>query len=227
MAIKIGFYGADCYDLVQYLSRVLFKFKYKVLMIDRSQDKGLESTIPIPKGLEKSNDTVMEYRGVDYSDRYMKSFNKYYDYIILYYGRGAQRILKSDWMVIVDDGDIRTTRSIQDVMQKMPVILSESKATKSEDGYEPAEPVCISLGPIARNISFEQYAVSKQNIDMAEMDMDDLTLKCYCQLNNIYKFDKLSGSYHDLLYKIVISVLEKEYKSREIKQVFKAAEKGN
>ena len=226
MAIKIGFYGAECYDLLQYVSRVLKSFKYKVLMIDQSVDKGLESTIPIPEGLKKDIGVVLDYRGIDYTDRYMKAYSKYYDYIIVYYGRGVQRLLKTDWMFVVDDGDVRTTKNIHEVMNMMPVILADSKATRKEDGYNPVEPVCIALGPIAKNVSFSKYPVSKDNIETVEMDMDDILFKYHCQLNNVFKFDKISSGYHDLLFKIIISILEKKYTSKEIKKVFKNAERG-
>ena len=80
----IGFLGADKYDILLYLSRILCRLNQKVLLVDYSEDRALTYCIPIPGGcsglvtFHESNAVCMQeeksqiyyekiaYQGVDF-----------------------------------------------------------------------------------------------------------------------------------------------------------------
>lgn len=229
MAIKCGFYGGEAYDLIHYVSRVLLALGHSIVLIDQSQDRALESSIALPVDYNIENDQLVEYRGVMFAGRYMKTYDKHFDYIFLYYGRSKAKVINLDWLVIINDGDARTNNKIEGIMKVSSILLENSKATKKDDCYVPKEPICLSLSPMAKNVSFEQfnrYPVSRTNMDTAVIDTDDLILKHCCQVDGMFKFNGISSDYNNIIEKLSESFLEKEVSAKDFKKAYKLAERG-
>lgn len=82
----LGFYGIEIYDIIIYSSLLISNMGKKVLVIDNSDNKALSHCIVLPKNME-DKDTIIEYRGLDYSldNNFLKYINDY-DYIFVDYG---------------------------------------------------------------------------------------------------------------------------------------------
>lgn len=226
MSKRCGFFGAECYDFIHYLARILYAMKYKVLIIDQSADRALESSIPLPDGYMIELDSTIDYRGVYYAGRYMMEYEEQYDYILIYYGISGQRFVKVNWLFLVDDGDVRVRKGIDGILPCCDKLLLPGSQKKTEDGYDSEFPVSIYLGPVPGGSQHEELVLPACNMDVVVVEIEDIILKLYCQSNGLFKFGKISNSYKDLLTKVVTSLLEGEVNGKRIRQAFRVAERG-
>ncbi len=86
MVTKIGFSGAHCYDLIHYVSRILYHADQRVLLCDLSSDRSLEASVSIPDAVAMGKADVLDYRGVDFTGCYLYQHDRMYDIVILYFG---------------------------------------------------------------------------------------------------------------------------------------------
>lgn len=87
MASKVlGYLGLDHYENIFYMARILHQLGKKVLLVDHSESKSLQISIPLPKNLlyDKS---VISYRGIDFTSQSMdeEGVSKY-DFVMISYG---------------------------------------------------------------------------------------------------------------------------------------------
>ena len=156
MSKKCGFFGAECFDLIHYLSRILKAMHAKVLIVDQSDDRSLETSVPLPEGYNMAADITVEYRGVDYAGRYMLKYDRDYDFILLYFGHKGQRFIKVDWLFLIDNADIRISKSLEVMAPSFENFLKPANNIgKTEEGFTPGYPVHIYMSPVKINTRYE------------------------------------------------------------------------
>lgn len=224
MASKIGFYGAECYDTIHYLSRILKCMNYHVLLIDRSLDRSLQSSIPLPAGYRQEPDMLVEYRGVYFAEQFIYSYEDKFDFILIYFGRTGQRIMQLNWLFLMDDGDVRVRNALKGLSGKTQKILSHS-STGLAGGYDPSYPVFVSLGLVPLNAEKKSLGIPVGNCETVKVDTDDYILRLYCQQNELFTFRDITGAYQDFLYRIIQNITCCS-DLKLLKRAYKAAERG-
>ena len=61
----IGFLGCDKYEIILYLSRILYHLGKKVLLVDYAESEALYQSIPVPDTLKDENNYI-HYSGIDF-----------------------------------------------------------------------------------------------------------------------------------------------------------------
>lgn len=115
----IGFIGSDKYELILYLSRILFHLGKKVLLVDYSESEALYQCIPIPEILCE-NDVNIDYRGIDFIQGQYFNLNKQqqYDVILMDLGFGDERksLPQCTKIMYVTDLQLHNVRRIKNLV---------------------------------------------------------------------------------------------------------------
>lgn len=85
MADKIiAFVGVDKYELILYLSRILYHLNKKVLLVDFSENEALLQSVTIPETL-KEDPGYIDYRGIDFiqGQYFQWRMTKDYNFILI------------------------------------------------------------------------------------------------------------------------------------------------
>lgn len=225
MSKKCGFFGAECYDLIHYMARILHAMHAKVLIVDQSDDRSLETSVPLPSGYRIELDHVVDYRGVDFAGRYLLRYDRDYDFILIYFGHKGQRFVEVDWLFLIDNADVRITGSIDDMAPFYEKMLKSTDESRADEGFMPGYPVNIYMSPVRINTQYAKLKVPLENWDMVILEQDDIIMRVLCQHNGVFKFNGLSGGYKDLLYRIFVSIYG-PFSEKKAKQAFKEAERG-
>ena len=82
----LGFLGIEAYDLILYLTKLLYHLEKKVLLIDNSESGALTCCIPVPDTLNprttKISCTLMDF----IKERNVLEYQEEYDYILIDFG---------------------------------------------------------------------------------------------------------------------------------------------
>ena len=90
----LGFFGVDKYDIILYLSRILYTLNKKILLLDCSENRALTYSIPMPNQIlcEERDCYIVNYRGIDcasnsfISQELMEKYKQEYDVILMDFG---------------------------------------------------------------------------------------------------------------------------------------------
>ncbi len=213
----IGFVGSDKYEIILYLSRILYHLKKKVLLVDFSETRALTQSIPIPQVLRES-ETYLEYRGVDFikgNNFNLKMVNEY-DYVFLDFGYNKSELSKipCDNIVYVTDLQFHNAKRLninKDYgVENNIIVIKDVFQCKITPEY-----LLNELNP-------------KTNIKMIyiiEQDGLDIKLRINSQYSQTVSFDRLSKSMKIFLKDILLE-FDENLEKIQIQSAYKKAERG-
>lgn len=207
----VAFIGIEKYEIIHYVSRVLFNLNKKVLLIDLSENKYLSYSIPKPNAVQK----IVDYRGVDFTEEMAeKELLEKYDYVFIEYDFNIHNdeLKKFDEVIAVTDLQIPNTKRL------MYTLLRNNNATliiKDTLKYKIDE----------KHIKECLFNLIQENkVYTIELDYENYKLKLDSLYNTIFKFNKCSRDMKETIYEIVMMLTEEE--EINIKKAFRNAERG-
>lgn len=213
----VGFVGSDKYEILLYLSRILYHLDKKVLLVDYSETQALTSSIPIPEILRESN-TYLDYRGIDFikGRNYIQNMDKDYDYVLIDFGfnHGILSNIKCHNIIYVTDLQLHHAKR-----------LKRSLVTGNPKNYiviKDVFPCKVSPDVILKEISLKAII---EDIYVIEQDALDIKFKIQSQYNQTFYFDRLSKSMKTFL-KDIIYRFDKNLDKSQIQSAYKKAERG-
>lgn len=230
MAIKISFMGERCYDLIHYISRIIYHMGNKVLLIDQSarDDRSLECSIPIPVGIEEGH--TVDYSGVSYSPKYFEKYEGEYDYILMYYGSTyVATKLQSHWQYVICNSESNSIRNakINCSRGSLYTLPLKEQSEGVEERFDNTIPVLLYLDLITNQkmLIEHELAVPTSNIKSCELSLGDYELRLKCQYDSAIKFTKISQDYKAIVKECCLSILGKD-EDKTFLQAYKEAERG-
>lgn len=227
MAIKAGFFGAPCYDLINYIARILTKMEKGVLMVDLSEDQSLTCSISLP---DDYDGTEIDYRDVTFSLEEPEYMGMDYEVVLYYFGQRPQRIRPVDYAFCITSAERHVIADVSDLMR----MIRYDEAAAPGDGrrdirFSRGVPNVIALGP-GVDVRFKYIAMQLEipRRELVSVDMDDYAVACRlaCQYDHAFRFQRLSADYKELLYRITSTLCEEELDTKLYKKAFKLAERG-
>lgn len=213
----IGFVGSDKYEVLLYLSRILYNLDKKVLLVDYCESKALTCSIPIPMTLKETS-SYLDYRGIDFikGENYSLNMNKDYDYVLIDFGFNNSILsrIRCDNIVYVTDLQLHNAKRIkvkhEQGKPKRYLIIKDAFTCKIT-----VESILLEINPKA----------PIDSIYIVEQDALDIKLKLYSQYSQTFSFNKLSKSMKSFL-KNIISQFDEELNKSQITNAYKKAERG-
>lgn len=217
---KIGFLGINSYDMIAYLTRILVKLETikngNIACIDATLDKSLVGSIPNIEGYEH----VIDYRGIDYllDDKISKIKQEEYQYIFYDFGKNKhhKQLNECGVLYLVTDLQKQNIEFFQnlniDLRISLYVIIRDVVPGKINEKYVIHQ--------------MQQYGNSILKSYIIKFDYIDYSNKLIMQHNNIFKFNRLSNSYKDVLIDMVEQLCEEVEQNSSILKALKKAEKG-
>jgi hypothetical protein len=213
----IGFVGSDKYELILYLSRILYHLNKKVLLVDYAENEALLQSITIPETL-KENNNYISYRGIDFiQGKYFTwKMKQEYDYILMDFGYllAHEGMLRCSKVIFVTDLQLHNLKRIKN----MEYVEDEDKCLVIKDVFQcKIKPEYI--------ISQIGFPVKKDNIFILYQDSVDLKSKVSCQYDHKFAFTKLSKPTRCFL-KDFTRMIANHFEEKEINLAYKKAERG-
>ena len=219
----IGFFGVDKYDIILYLSRIIYQLNQKVLLLDGSENKALTYSVPMPSNIlyEENESFIVTYRGVDFAynapmtREQLVEYQEEYDVILIDFGFEKHKLLHNcTHVVFVIDQKLHNLLRVKDI--------SVPKECKKFLIFYVIYGCKISLYYAMDEIFLE---IPKGHIFEVSQESVDLKHSIDCQYNDVIRFHKLTKPYQKLLHSIVAS-LYPEYNAKEKTKAFQKAKCG-
>jgi hypothetical protein len=238
MGIKFCFYGTSCYDLILYAARVLKHCKMSVLLLDSSKEQSLTCAIPDVKGLEQG---IRDYRGIAFSkDRVPIDIQRGdYDATFQYFGEYPDRIEAGDYNFIVSDCELHTVNRLSELKSKLDTtehfkLISVSENDEQYEGMEDDTfpKGCLNLiilgseASSRKNYVASQFHVSPKECFFVDMDESNMECRIRCQYDTVFRFQRISEEYQDLVNRICFSVLGNSISEKAYRKAYQKAERG-
>lgn len=209
----IGFIGIEKYEIMHYLSRILFYLKQKVLLLDQSSERALACSIPV---LLYGNKEIMDYNGVDVAEGLGTEALRWldYDYILVDLGFQVNHPLLSqcDEVYLVSDLQLHNIRNLSVLQlekhQQRFLILKSFFANQINPRYiyEEMTPLMIQ--------EENSYALS-----LEEKDYENCL---QCQYQNRISMKRISKG----MRRMLSDMLMVDFTRLQIEQAFRLAERG-
>lgn len=213
----IGFAGIDKYELILYLSRIIFHLGKKVLLVDDSESEALYQCIPVPESLREAICPI-HYRGMDFilGKYYHADLGLHYDVVILDLGFQLKADLVSECtrLFYVIDLQLHNIRKLR--LKNQPEDIPMSLIIKD-----------VFPCKIKPEIIMEQW---QQDMNLHKgyilyLDTLDLKYKIQSQYDSVFQFQKVSAPVTELL-KDIVKQMDFSLQEKEIKQAYHKAERG-
>lgn len=209
----IGFHGIESYEIMHYLSRILFHMGCKVLLVDLSETCSLTGTVPIPNGL-KYKEQVIDYKGVDFSLSTSSINNKEYNVVLVYFGF----LFDPDIFRICDVIFYVTDQQHHNVKRLNKLHASINRYLIIKD-YIP----CKIRSEFIKN-TLTKLSIPNEKCIILPYDKKDKLSMIQNGWNNTIQFNQVSNKMRELLFTILILILEINEKA--VIKACKKAEKG-
>lgn len=213
----IGFAGIDKYDLILYLSRILFHMGKKVLLADCSESQALYHCIPVPDSLRESSSPV-DYRGVDFirGQYFEPDILEDYDAVLIDMGSKVRDNMAAMCTVLYYVTDLQ----LHNINR-----IKNRKYIKNTDSFLVIKDVIQCK--IKPEYVLEQLdsGFDRSRVYILYQDAVDLKCRIQSQYNYIFGFSKLSEPARYLLRDIVKQV-SRNLGEKEISHAFRKAERG-
>ena len=213
----IGFVGIDKYEILLYLSRILYHLNKKVLLADFSETRSLTESIPIPEVLCESN-TYLDYRGIDFvkGQNYIFDMYRNYDYVLIDFGFNHEALseIYCDHLIYITDLQLHHAKGLG----RLKALGSPKSYIIIKDVFHCKVTPDIILSEIKLKTIIE-------NIYIIEQDGLDIKFKIYSQYNQTFYFDKLSKSMKTFL-KDILYQFDENFSKSYIQSAYKKAERG-
>lgn len=211
-ACILGFLGVEAYDIILYLTKLLFNLDKKVLLIDNSESGALTCCIPIPSTLNPKI-TPISCTGMDFvKEREVSEYEDKYDYILIDYGfKNTHKDLHNcSFLFFVCDRQQHNIVRLQNLKPntEVHVIIRDIVNNKIKD---------YILGSLADKINIKDYYC---------LYRDDLDKECMLSLqySNKITLKKLSAQYNYVLYQLLTKTLNFDRTAAE--KAYKKAKRG-
>ncbi|MGN0243130.1 MAG: hypothetical protein ACI4CT_03600 [Lachnospiraceae bacterium] len=195
----MGFVGIEKYDIMLYLSRILYHLGQRVLLLDQSMEHGLRYSIPETGFCEGR---IVDYRGIDFGMNLpMEVYISEYDYILADFGFNLehQDIVLCTEIYIVSDMQLHHIKSLSQLhlmnTQNRYLILKDRIPYKVRDEY-----VYEELGPLMLN---------ENNSYSVYMNERDYQSRLNCQYDDSVPLKNVSKHIKNLLYDILLLDFDK------------------
>ncbi len=234
----VGFIGSEKYDIILYLSRILYHLGSRVLVIDLNENEAVSSCIPYTGknriGGELGNkdfleDGYIDYRGVHYFQEkivstddakkiegYIAYAKQYYDVILMdmgfLYAKGLEKACNKLFF---------TTDQQKHNLERIAKI---DKPVQAEN-YMILKDICSTK--ITSKVIRQEFHldIEENKIFRIYQDEEDMRNKIHCQYNAAISFPKISGAFTEALLEIT-AILYPESTRKEISQAYAKAKKG-
>lgn len=227
MAIKAGFFGAPCYDLINYVARILTQMNKSILMIDLSTDQSLTCSVPLPDTYDGSE---FDYRDVTFCLDEPEYMGMDYEVILYYFGVNLEEIRPVDYAFCITSAELHVIADVADLMGNIEYDNNSAPGDSRRDiRFLRNAPNVIALGPgVDLRFKFISQQLNVPKRDLISVDMDENAMMCRlaCQYDNSFRFQRLSADYKELLYRICSTLCEEELDTKVYRKAFKLAERG-
>lgn len=227
MAIKAGFFGAPCYDLINYVARILAKMDRGVLMIDLSQDQSLLYSISLP---DDYDGTEIDYRDVTFSLTEPAYMGMDYEIVLYYFGQRPERICPVDYAFCITSAERQVIAGVADLMERIVYDESAAPGGSGRDiRFVRGIPNMIAMGPgVDARFKYIAMQLDVPRRELVSVNMDEYALACRlaCQYDHAFQFRRLSADFRELLYRITSTLCEEELDTKIYKHALKLAERG-
>ncbi|MBE5962304.1 MAG: hypothetical protein E7256_13145 [Lachnospiraceae bacterium] len=233
----VGFVGSEKYDIILYLSRILYHLGSRVLVIDLNENKAVSSCIPYGgknrlgerDGKEEILEDYIDYRGVHYfqekvtesddrveMERYLTFARRYYDVILMDMGFGY-----ATGMERTCDKLFFTTDQQKHNLERIAKIDKVPQA----ESYMILKDICSTK--ITSKVIRQEFHldIEEGRIFRIYQDEEDMRNKIHCQYNAAISFSKISGAFMETLLEIT-AILYPESSRKEISLAYAKAKKG-
>ena len=208
MQTKVAIWGKEQFDLIIYLSRIIFNCNKKVLLVDSTRDKSLRAAIPIPSNIKSG---VIDYRGVDFLLDDDTEVTKNYDVVLLNIDSYCEVVNDCNQVILVSDlFDFRIRDFNESKLTINPILIVRDIINYKVTNEYISN---LLLPRIAAKCVYEIYN-----------DSYDYKLKHDCYYNNVIKFTKLSKDFKEVLISLSEIILTEQ--RTIIKSALKKAERG-
>lgn len=224
MAIKVGFYGAECYDLIHYVSRTLYHMDVgSILLLDISANQSLTCSIPYPEGY---TDDEIDYRGITFSSRPTQEMMLDYDIVLIYFGYEPSH-WRVDYAFIVSSCQLHEVAAAQETLEyiKFTGLPQEEKTETYLKGV--LNLIVLGSGATTR----ERFIAQQMQIPLSRcqaIDLDDVNMECrlFCQYDVCFKFIRISEIYKEVIEKMCMTIAGNKANAKLLKKAIKIAERG-
>lgn len=203
----IGFLGAEKYDILLYLSRILYRLNQRVLLVDYAENRALTYCVPVPmtsQGTITLHKECVSYQGIDFlvEPAYgeLMELIEQYDIILIDFGfQVYSKLLKecSQIYICVD-------QQLHNIMQLKPLKLMEELADKCFLLFRQVYDCKISSTYL-----LEELGLFLGEGQVYEYYQDSMDMK-YCidsQYNHTFQFAHISRGLKSCLLFILRNVL--------------------
>lgn len=231
MATKFCFYGTSCYDLLLYAARVLKQCKMSVLLLDYSKEQSLSYAIPEITGLSSG---IRDYRGISFSnDKVTDEQYMDYDVVFHYLGMSPRYKVNGDYYFIITDCELHTVERILELKSDLKSLMPDSdEQTDSNEDFDVFEKNCLNLIILGVDASTRAGYISSRmefsgnHCNVVDMDESNLESRIRCQYDEVFRFNRISDEYKDLVNKLCYTALGSYIDEKNYRKAYQKAERG-
>lgn len=214
----IGFLGCDKYEIILYLSRILYHLGKKVLLVDFADTEALYQSISMPDTLREENDYI-HYNGIDFiqGKYYEKGKMEAYDYILIDFGFDADNLLLSQCEKVIFATDLQLHN-----LKRMKHISYNGDGDRFliiKDVF----PCKIKPEYIKEQLS--SLMLEEQHVYILYQDPIDMKYQIQSQYDHRFSFPKLSNPTKFFLQDLIIKISE-NLSQKQLRKAYRKAERG-
>lgn len=232
MAIKAGFYGASCYDLIQYVGHTLSVMGKGVLLMDVSNEQSLTCSIPLPEDYDGSE---FEYRGITFCIDKPSYMEMDYDIVLVYLGKNMYTDFDFDYVFCVTTAELHAIDDAAQILDKLrteykdDLSRDEAKSKSLSGSIYGSKINIIALGAcVSQRYKYIAMQLGISRRDLTFVDLDDVTYACRLasQYDSVVRFSNLSSDFKELIYRLCCTFSGREISKKEYRKYQRLAERG-
>lgn len=217
----IGFLGAEKYDILLYLSRILYRLNKKVLLVDYAENRALTYCVPVPRVITIQKECI-HYQGIDFlvepAYTELMEVKNQYDIILVDFGFQVYSKLLSECGQIY----LCMDQQLHNMMQLRPIQQMEELTSRCYLLFRQ-----IYDCKIGSNYLLEELGLPLKERQVFAYYQDSMDMK-YCidsQYNHTFQFAHISRGLKSCLLFILRNVLPSltEQQRKSAYRVAKAA----
>lgn len=214
----IGFLGSEKYEIILYLSRILYHLGKKVLLVDYAESEALFQSISRPDILRDENKYI-NYGGIDFiQGKYYKiNSEEVYDYILIDFGYYAENSLLSqcEKVMFVTDLQLHNVKRIKHITCNDRV----EKYLIIKDVFP------CKIKPVYIYKQLSNLMIEEQHVYVLYQDTIDMKYRIQSQYDLKFSFPKLSKPTKFFLQDFILNVSD-NFSRKQLRIAYRKAERG-
>ena len=214
----IGFLGCDKYEIILYLSRILYHLGKKVLLVDYAETEALYQSIPVPDTLKEENNYI-HYSGIDFiqGKYYERNKKEEYDYTLIDFGYDTSNIMlsKCEKVLFITDLQLHNLKRLKNIFYngngEKYLIIKDVFPCKIKPEY------------IKEQLS--NLMIEEQQVYILYQDSIDMKYRIQSQYDHKFSFPKLSKPVKTFLQDLIIR-LNENISGKQLRVAYSKAERG-